>query len=86
MIVASFGCYLPELAMIMKAPFPKALAARRNAMKPQIQCVTTPWNPGSMALGAGRRRFAWGRWGQRGEWGARAGRRVLRVAGACRGG
>jgi hypothetical protein len=27
--------------------------ASSNVMKPQIQCVLTPWNPGFMAFGSG---------------------------------
>jgi len=27
--------------------------ANWNAMKPRIQCVLTPWNPGFMASGSG---------------------------------
>jgi hypothetical protein len=31
----------------------RAGRADSNAMKPRIQCVLTPWNPGSMASGSG---------------------------------
>jgi hypothetical protein len=30
-----------------------------NAMEPRIQCVLTPWNPGSSASGAGPGRRGW---------------------------
>jgi len=54
-LTAAPGRHLPEnrtqTTPTPSAPRSRGCRASWNAMKPRIQCVPTPWNPGSRASG-----------------------------------